>query len=311
MSKTETSKRKGRAPAKLCIDKPGMGKTYVVKSKNDKGKTIYVRIATGGSRDNNPKHRDNPLQCSLTNYTNGDPVHHEKYFLCKFGKKGSMVYSIFLCSDHHKKCMGFEINPKLDSKDYPQDISRVMKSASKEFDTVEIDGKPRVVITGYVENLLEYEWTGMSYDEAKEKGLTIFALNANGVLEEDDYAGRTEKKTSVKQEEKPAAKTEEKTEKPAAKKATAKKSAAKKKPAAKTAKESGAAKKPAKKKKTYFGVKDGKVVIRRTTADLPEGFFMTRDEANDALTADDEPQIIESLQAEQDAIDEKNATAAE
>jgi len=265
-TKNKEIKRRGRAPAKLNCEKPGVGMAYVAKTKDDKDKTIYVRVGTTCARDTNKAKGGELVGAQLTNYSGvtGDGL-GEKYFTAKLARKGRFIYLLFLCSEHHKKTMGVEVAADdLLKENIEGTIAKMIKKVKAENGTNK-DGV--VVANGFIDGALDFEWTGIPWKQAKAEGkMKLFEVNKEGVFEEIETA------------EKPA-------KKPTAKKSAAKKPAAKKS-AAKAAKDSGSAKKPAKKdnRKTFYGIKDGRAVSKRTV-EMPEGYFATKAERDDALKA--------------------------
>jgi hypothetical protein len=268
---TETPKRKGRAPAKLNIsEKPGVGMAYVAKHKDENGKTINLRIATTCARDTNTDKDGQLIGTKLSNYTSGGHL-GERYFTAKMARKGAFTFLTFLCSPHHKKCMGYEGTP--------DDMAKVIKEVAKE---VQPDADGRICINGFV-GPFKYEWTGESFKAAKAAGTKLFELK-NGVYLE--VGAVEEKPAKAAKESKPETKTEAPAKKTSGKKksggkkksAAAKADAPKTEAAADTAKKSGAAKKPTE-KPTWYGMSPEGKVTRKRAAKQPDGFFATKEEA--------------------------------
>lgn len=277
-----TPKRRGRAPAKLNVEKPGVGMAYVGKTMDENGKTIHVRIGTTCARDTN-KDRDGELiGAQLTNYSGvvGKGM-GEKYFTGKLARKGRFNYLLFLCSEHHKKCMGAEVKAEdLLRENIENTIARILKKV-KDANGTNKDGV--VIINGFIDGVLDFEWLDLPWKQAKAEGkLKLFEVNKQGHFEEI----ATDKPVKKAPAKKAASK------KSTAKKTKAKSKSASKKSAAKTAKASGAAKKPAKKKgdprSTFYGIKDGKAVTKRATK-MPEGYFATKKERDEVLKGLDAP----------------------
>lgn len=203
-TETETPKRRGRAPAKICLSaKPGIGETYLARTKDTDGNEIITRISTTCDRDRQPRF-DGELQgVQLCNYSNGGP-NGELYFTAKLGRKGHFVYAIFLCSQHHEKCMGMEVKPD----QIPSAIANLMNRLSN-MDDVKKDNNGRIIITGPIDTL-EYEWIetkfksvnqgGIYTDEGHEfHGRQLYFLNDKGA-----FVPVTEKKTVKLTEEEKA-----------------------------------------------------------------------------------------------------------
>lgn len=302
----KTEKRgRGRIPAKLNINKPGVGMAYIAMNIKG-GKAHTIRIATTCARDTNPA-KNGELKCMLSNYTSGGP-NGEKYFTAKIGRKKSkdnkfgFRYFVFLCDERHKKCMGFEAK----ADEIPNKIEKVMKELAKA--GAKTDDQDRLIITDFVEGILDYQWLDISYANAKANGTKVYKMVDDGfeLISEDgeQVKARTAKpvkKAKVeKTEKKVKAKVE--TEKPA--KVEKKAKVATEKPAVAVAKESGAVKKTDN-RKTWYGIKDGKVVTRRVVT-KPEGFFATREEADASLDA-----AVKLLNTQVEASDQVETPAAE
>lgn len=316
----------GKPAKKLCISqKPGVGMSYVVKTKNAEGEVINARIATTCSRDTNAAKGGLLVDHQIANYTNGDSKRHEKYFSCKLGRKGNTTFVIFLCSEHHKKCMGFSVS----ADKFADGIDTIMKKVESHFSKDEMG---RTIISGFVDNLLEYEWTEESLVAAQAAGKVVHKYSKDGewVLEptagdkDEARAKRAELAKTRKAREEAAKRagisTSKKTAaKKATKKTTAKKSAAKKPKAEVKAEESEEVEvlyqadddedeapienkveeKPVKKTATETAKKSGAVKKKKKTfytvnngkidtlrrVNKPEGYLDTREEAQALIDA--------------------------
>lgn len=269
-------KRRGRTPANLCIkNKPGVGMSYIAKTKI-KSKYELIRIATTCARDTNKSKGGELIGLKLSNYTNGGGVNGERYFTAKLARKGSFSYMVFLCDGRHTKCMGFEAA----AKDIPDCIDKVMAKVAEDKHH-KTDDKGRVCITGHIDGLLEYEWTGESYKEAMLAGKKVFKITPDHEFELAELKAEPTAAELKKRAERAAKKA---AKKEAEEKAEKKEKKAPVKKAAEVAKEANVAKpKKTDNRKTFYAIVDGKIVsVRKVTK--PEGAFESRAEAESALT---------------------------
>lgn len=287
---TETSKPRGRTPAKLnIVQAPDVGCAYIGATKDAKNHLILVRIGTTCARDTNASKEGELIGAQLTNYSGvvGKGM-GEKYFTAKLGRKGAFTYLVFLCSEHHKKCMGAEVKAKdLLKTSIDSTIAHLMKGA--EADGAKADKEGRICISGF-QGDFKFEWTDKTYKTALAEGASVFEFKNGAYVQIGEKPAKAVKAPKApKEKAKPAKAPKKEKAKPA--KTPKKEKAPAKKPAKAPAK--APAKKPAKvaakdqtkdPRGTFFGITDGKAVTKRSVA-KPEGFFDTKEERDAAMKA--------------------------